>query len=368
MNRENREYNITFGILSCIGILCVVMGHLGCPYMLNSLFPYYSFHIALFFFISGYFYDEAAEQNVIAYVWKKARKLLLSFYLAVFVMLLIQTALKRFGYSIGLSFSIKNWLLYPWYNSQYPGFSAPCWFLIALFMVCIANVALRKIVGFLPASKHLREVLISLAYLAIMVAVVSYSGKNPVYGCWKVLLRSCFFLFWYQLGHLYKLYFEEKDNCSSVLYFGLVIAIRIVLSLVFGDCGYLAYDCGFLVLWPVTLLVTLTGILFWLRVAKLLTPIVHENGLVIRIGKHTREIMTWHLLALFVFQSIEAAMSRRTEFFAAFNMEQYMSDPYYLFIIDKNTGLVKTALCVGLILLFCRVKEKITKKPKVYYR
>ena len=51
-----QAYNLAFGVLSCIGILCVVMGHMGCDLLsLNGWLPYAAFHMPLFFFISGYF-------------------------------------------------------------------------------------------------------------------------------------------------------------------------------------------------------------------------------------------------------------------------------------------------------------------------
>ncbi|MDE6185294.1 MAG: hypothetical protein K2G39_07720, partial [Lachnospiraceae bacterium] len=55
--------NKTFRILSAIGIILVVAGHLGYNlFEIGDLFPYYSFHVAVFLFISGYFYKPAREQ------------------------------------------------------------------------------------------------------------------------------------------------------------------------------------------------------------------------------------------------------------------------------------------------------------------
>ena len=56
--------NIVFRILSAIGIVCVVMGHLGCKLLgVDSWLPYYSFHMPLFSFISGYFYNEKYDRE-----------------------------------------------------------------------------------------------------------------------------------------------------------------------------------------------------------------------------------------------------------------------------------------------------------------
>ena len=65
-------------ILSCIGIIIVVLGHTGNAFELaSSIFPYYSSHMALFIFISGYFYDDKYEKNVFGkdgYIVKNVKK------------------------------------------------------------------------------------------------------------------------------------------------------------------------------------------------------------------------------------------------------------------------------------------------------
>ena len=54
---ENKE----FRILSAIGMILVVAGHLGFNvFDVGGLFPYYSFHVFIFLFVSGYFYKKEA--------------------------------------------------------------------------------------------------------------------------------------------------------------------------------------------------------------------------------------------------------------------------------------------------------------------
>ena len=53
--KENKELRI----LSAIGIILVAAGHLGYNlFDIGGLFPYYSFHVFIFLFVSGYFYKE----------------------------------------------------------------------------------------------------------------------------------------------------------------------------------------------------------------------------------------------------------------------------------------------------------------------
>lgn len=50
-----REENKQMRILSAIGMILVVAGHLGYSvFDVGGLFPYYSFHVFIFLFVSGY--------------------------------------------------------------------------------------------------------------------------------------------------------------------------------------------------------------------------------------------------------------------------------------------------------------------------
>ena len=67
--------NLQFCILSAVGMILVVMGHVEEGMLtVGGLFPYYSFHIALFLFISGYFYREEEERK--RRFWEERKRLL----------------------------------------------------------------------------------------------------------------------------------------------------------------------------------------------------------------------------------------------------------------------------------------------------
>ena len=52
-----QETNIPFCLLSVLGIIFVVDGHLNHSFFdIGGVIPYYAFHMPLFVFISGYFF------------------------------------------------------------------------------------------------------------------------------------------------------------------------------------------------------------------------------------------------------------------------------------------------------------------------
>ena len=99
--------NMQFCILCALGMILVVMGHVDEGMLtVGGLFPYYSFHIALFVFISGYFYRAQAEERMGAWLVRKAGTLLLPYFAWNFL----------YGLLVCLGFSLVGaalvWLLY----------------------------------------------------------------------------------------------------------------------------------------------------------------------------------------------------------------------------------------------------------------
>ena len=79
---EYQNKNKPFQILTGIAILLVVCGHLDLRVLtIGDLFPYYSFHVMIFLFVSGYFYKEKNETNLLQYIIRKAKHLLLPYFL-----------------------------------------------------------------------------------------------------------------------------------------------------------------------------------------------------------------------------------------------------------------------------------------------
>ena len=83
-------------LLQFFGILFVVLGHTG-----NSIsiffdwFPYGSFHMALFIFISGYLYKEESEIQPFKFIGKKFKSLVIPLYIWQFLYALLWMILTR---------------------------------------------------------------------------------------------------------------------------------------------------------------------------------------------------------------------------------------------------------------------------------
>lgn len=77
---KNRKENETFMLISCIAIIMVVDCHTSYSIgILSNIFPYNSFFIALFVFISGYFYNN--ERNILQTCKHETVKMMIPYYM-----------------------------------------------------------------------------------------------------------------------------------------------------------------------------------------------------------------------------------------------------------------------------------------------
>ena len=100
-----KKTNKKMMILSFFGIIFVVIGHLTGSLTISKLFPYYSFHMVLFIFISGYFYKEEYANNLYkkdGYFINRFKKFVIPYYFwnfiyGLFVTILIYCGIKSYG-------------------------------------------------------------------------------------------------------------------------------------------------------------------------------------------------------------------------------------------------------------------------------
>ena len=145
-----KQINTTFRILSSICILLVVAGHADFHiFDLGGMFPYYSFHVMAFLFISGYFYYEESEKDIISYIKRKMCKLMLPYLAWNFFYGLVASVLHFFGFAIGGPINLKTLFLEPFLSGHQFGYNYASWFVPALFLIEILNICMRKILGFL---------------------------------------------------------------------------------------------------------------------------------------------------------------------------------------------------------------------------
>jgi hypothetical protein len=107
-----------------------------------------------------------------------------------------------------------------------------------------------------------------------------------------------------------------------------------------------------------------SGIAFWLRAAKVLTPVLEKSRAVLYLGKNTYAVMMHHIMAFMLVKMVIAAIAAHTGLCADFDFEQFHSNiDYYYLAGDKEAfKMVYLAAGVGLPLLLQYLLSRIAIK------
>ena len=284
--------NLQFKLLSAIGIIIIVSGHCyhGGMELAYNWFPPYSYNLALFVFISGYFYKTDYEENVGKYIWKRTKRLLIPAYLWNIFYGGVVAFLGLFGFTIGAKPDLYNLFVMPFVDGVYP-----------LFLVCIINVLFRK---FLKLIHLDNEFIVLIVYLAIGMIGINTALENPtaINGIVKLLVRTMFFLPCYEFG---------KD-------------------LEYTPSSFTKFNNGFIIPY----ISSITAIAFWLRDSRLLVPAIGNSKLVRLIADNTYGIMVNQLVGFMCLKFVFYGLSRITSgaLFGDFNVASFKSSIWYYYL------------------------------------
>ena len=353
--------NIQFRILSAIGIILVVAGHLGFyPFDIGGLFPYYSFHVFIFLFISGYFYKEEAQEHIGAYILKKCKTLLLPYFAWNLFYGLVTMLLHRAGFSIGQDISLYTLLLAPFEGGHHFMYHFPAWFVPVLFIIEVINILMRKVLHLLRLNK---EWLIFTGCLIVGIVVVALAISGRVWGYYKIPGRILFMLPGFQMGCFYRAKLQKYDTLSDKIYFPMVLGVQLLITFLNGGLAFSAvWVSGFANGPIVPYLTIITGIAFWLRIARILSKVQGISDGLVQIGRHTFSVIMHHMFIFFGINSLFWILSRYTDLCPEFNKELYFSDINYVYIASVSDAGKWIYLVAGVmlpVLLSKYLKKKI---------
>lgn len=365
--REERQetYNVVFGVLSALAILMIVAGHLGYDILtVGGLFPYYSFHVPLFMFISGYFYRAEEEEHPFVYLKKKAKRLLLPYFIWNVVYGILAAALRAFrGFGFGEAVSLKTLFVTPFLNGYQFILNYAAWFVPVLFIVEVMNLCMRLLLGRLHLNK---EWLILIGTLFVGMLVVQFAIGGRVWGLYKTPGRILFLYPCFQMGQFYKKKLESHDTLGNVPYFAVVLGVQVLLHLCCNGLAYSSVWCTGFANGPVIPYVTVvSGIAFWLRVAKILAPLCGGSFL-LHLGRNTYAVMMHHVMAFMLVKMALAGIAACTGYLADFDFVRFYSDIDYYYLVKGSEAfqMVYLAAGVGLPLLVQRGQDILLRSVR----
>lgn len=366
---SKNQPNNTFRIFSAICIILVVAGHADFHiFDLGGLFPYYSFHVMAFLFISGYFYRESAEDSIFSYIKKKFLRLMLPYFLWNLFYGLLASALHHVGFSIGDNLSLKTLFLDPFLGGHQFGYHFASWFVPALFLIEVLNVCMRKILALLHLKK---EWLILPASFAAGILTVWFAIGGHVWGYYKFPGRILFMFPIYQLGILYKKKLERYDTLPSRYYFAVLFALQLAIVLNSGGLAYSAVWCTGFVNGPfIPYLTAITGIAFWLKISRILEPLSHRLKGLTFLGASTYAVMMHHILGFMLIKGILCALSSFLPALYDFDRTAFLSDIGYIYLPKGSDAFkwVYLAAGIGFSLLLQHLCHILRRKKETIQR
>lgn len=348
--KSQRDYNAAFGILSALAMIMIVAGHADYNILtVGDLFPYYSFHVPLFMFISGYFYRRQEEENPFAYLKKKVRRLLLPYFIWNLVYGLIAWALRAgAGFALGEAVTLKSLFLEPFLHGYQYLYNFAAWFVPVLFLVEVINLCMRL----LFKKLHLySEWFILAGSLFVGMAVVYFAIGGHVWGWYKMPGRILFLYPCFQMGQFYYQKLEKHDTLGNLPYFAIVIGVQVALHLACSGLAYSSVWCTGFANGPVIPYVTVvSGVAFWLRVAKILAPALVQCRIVTYLGRNTYAVMMHHIMAFMLIKMVIAGIAAHTGLCADFDFEQFHNNIDYYYLIGGAEAFKMVYLAAGLAL------------------
>lgn len=369
-----KKVNYQFKIVYAMLMFCVLCGHLGIvenfvPW--TELFSVYGFGIQLFLFVSGYFYSSKNDCNFLNFTVKKVKKLLVPYFLWNVFYGVVCFGLVRLGFSIVVPLSFESLVVKPILGIPVFFFNSPTWFIIPFFLAEVFTVFERFLLS--KWNSYKKDIVIMTVNFLISFAGI-YLAKKYVSETGYVIPRLCsltramFMLPYFSLGYIYKTYLEKKDNLPSRWYFLILILLGVLYILFNGHTSsyFVVVMGGFEN--PITpMIVSLLGIAFYLRIARVLTPVIGKSKWVIAIGDNTFAIMIHHMLGFFILELILLVCSKVLPFLPSFDMDQFMTDANYRYM-PRGRGFPLVYVIFGLFFsiyfqkLINFIKTKIVKK------
>ena len=280
-----------------LGIIFVVAGHYYVPRCL--FLPVRSFHIALFFFISGYFFKEKSSlKQKLHQSYKRVRSLLLPYFIYNSIFAIVTALFHTFSTTLRLGEypTVHNFFVRPFIDGHQYLLFLPGWFVPLLFLVEIVHVFAYNNAN----SRWKIDALYLGGYLCLALGSVMWSFSGVASRLKFVFIRVSFSLFFFFVGFFYHRYLERPFNGKADRSFSFAIAF-IILSLL--DTLY-SENISYYISWAefparvvwLPIATSLCGIHITLFISKLLSKHLNEHtDILYQIGQETYHIMSLHL-------------------------------------------------------------------------
>lgn len=361
MDKEKKSINYQFKALYLIGIVAVLFCHVftdgGIPGIIYIL-PLEGFNLAIFIFASGYLFKDEYSQTPFRYVLKKFATLIVPYFVLNVIYGGVAQLMHGWGFAFGGEFNLHNIFVQPIIDGHQFIYNLGGWFVFPLFGVMVVNVFLQRLLIKLKCKDY---VIFSL-FLVVGIIGCALPTRAEKTQWMLVLMRWMYFFPFFGFGFLYKNRLEKHlDKIPFYIYFPVLIVVRVAIMAMYGwrtPVYRIAFMNTFTACPFMPMLVGVSAILIFLRIAKYMAPLMERSKLLLEISNSTYSIMVNHLI---VFIGVKAVFSL---IFSDFSVTSFQTSIWYYY--PENVGLVSVVYVLfgllvptGLSVVYRRLKTKL---------
>lgn len=360
---QTKKRNQTFNYLYILAILMVIDNH--CAYkvgFLNTIFPYNSFYIPLFVFISGYFFKRT---KILENLKHKIKRLFIPFMIWNIVFVVIAFILDK---TIG-----TNWITMPTPRRIFLTFiygspttiNDPSWFVIMLFWVSIFYNIIRNIFK----ENKINDILLSIFFLVLgltstYLCIHQYNTKGDL---WIFALKTSFYIQFFHWGYIFNKYIEEHlQKIRKLPVCALCILINLILIVRFGNrvnFSSTALMNNFKT-WYLPIITSFTGIIFYYEIMEFLSKKIGQTKITDFISRNTFTILETHIFFInipnfYIYSQILLGSTK----YPNFSIADFLNNAWYRY--NTNTNLIGFFCALIGSLLVAFLIEKIKNQNKL---
>lgn len=319
---ELKERDRSIDIAKGIGIFLMVMGHTTSNKI--ALQWIYSFHMPLFFFLSGIFHSQGNSYK--EFLKKKVKTLLVPyFFFSIILFLFFLIVSKNIGFSAGENLSVKENFIGIFLGNDKTGLSqmswgGQLWFIPALFLV-------ENIYYFFCKFKEKIRVILAICCLILNIILSKLININIPWSWLTVLVAINF----YTCGNLLKNIILEKKQIKNI-YIVAFLIMNIASKYFNSGIDMYSNTYGSMLLFLIS---SYCGIIFLIFFIK---NFIKKSKIFEYVGKNSLVILVFHRRAMTV-----------TKVLFAFILRVNISKENLLF--DLGYGIWEIILCIPAVII-----------------
>lgn len=339
----------TIDIMKGISIILMVMGHSGVPFK-NFI---YLFHMAIFFMISGYLWNDKYVKDVKSikqFIKKRVLSLYVPFIFCNGLFVIFHNILVDFYFVSGCTFTFKEKifeLIKLFCLSGVTTLGGATWFLKALFIISIFHLLFRCLTTRLKHGSALYLFVVGLAGVgtALVARGKIHTPFNHLF-CAYLAFNMGFCIRKYDFNKKI-----EKHKC-------LMLPLSLIILLIMNCFGSIAMNTGKVTSLCYFLLASLAGWVLLTSIAEFIKNTTAD--ILVYIGCHSLFIVLWHFLALKIVSLIFLCVNDMEMELMAKN--HILSDIKFLWIPYTIVGVILPLLIGCCFDKWIDIKEKIGRR------